>query len=96
MVFLHIHLVEPSKDNVITRHVHGNAQQIGIKGLSIQQDYTYYYNEVDHQHHDSSDNSLSIQTNRWYLNVFFWLMDRVLFSEFNIVKDLDESGTKPE
>ncbi len=37
-----------------------------------------YFNAVDRNDQDSSDYSTSIRTNRWYLRLVFWALDRVL------------------
>ena len=46
----------------------------------IQPDYVKYLNDVDINDHDSADYSVPIRTNRWYLRVFVWLVDRVILS----------------
>ena len=68
--FLHISLVESSKDNIILRHVRGAAQNISITYPPIHKYYTQYYSEVDINDHDSAENTVSIGTSRWYLYVF--------------------------
>jgi hypothetical protein len=71
VMFLHTHLVEASKDNMVRRHVREQAQRIEINGPTIQQDYAQYYSAVDINDHDSAENTVSIRTTRWYLRVFF-------------------------
>ena len=44
-----------------------------------------FFNTVDVNDHDSADYSVSIRMNRWYLRVFLWLVDRVVFSCYLIV-----------
>ena len=85
VTFLHTHLVQHGGDTIVKRHVKGNKQRIDLSAPPIQPDHAKYFNAVDVNDHDSADYSVSIRTNRWYLRVFLWLVDRVIFSCYLIV-----------
>ncbi len=50
-----------------------------------QQDYAVNFNSVDCNDQDRSDYTTSIQTNRWYLRVFFWVLDHIVHVVFVVV-----------
>jgi hypothetical protein len=52
-------------------------------------------NGVDRNDRDSADYTTSIRINRWYLRIFFWVLDRVIFSCYIIAVYLAASGLKP-
>ena len=85
VTFLHTHLVQNHGDITIKRHVKDKKQRVSLKAPPTQTDYVNYFNAVDVNDHDSADCSTSIRTNRWYLRVFLWLVDRVIFSCYLIV-----------
>ena len=85
VTFLHTHLVKNDGDTTVKRHVKGKRQRIKLNAPPIQPEYVKYFNAVDVNDHDSADYSVSIRTNRWYLRVFLWLVDRVVFSCYLIV-----------
>ena len=83
--FVHTNLVNNEGDTTVKRYIKGRMQIIDLNAPSIQPDYAKYFNAVDVNDHDSSEYSISIRTNRWYLRVLFWLVDRVVFSCYLIV-----------
>ena len=85
VTFVHTHLVKPSEETTVKRHVKNKRKRVDIKAPTIQQDYATYFNDVDVNDHDSADYSVSIRTNRWYFRVFLWLADRVIFSCYLII-----------
>ena len=85
VTFLHTHLVQNDGDTTVKRHVKGNRQRIDLNAPPIQPDYSKYFNAVDVNDHDSADYTVSIRTNRWYLRIFLWLVDRVIFACYLIV-----------
>ena len=82
---MHSHLVQNSGNVIIKRHVKNKKNRVDIQAPVIQPDYVTYFNEVDINDYDSADYSVSIRTNRWYLRVFLWLVDRVVFSCYLII-----------
>jgi hypothetical protein len=44
-----------------------------------------YFNAVDRNDRDSADYSTSVRTSRYYLRIFFWVLDRVVHSMYVIV-----------
>ena len=48
-------------------------------------EYEKHFNAVDRNDRDNSDYTCSIRTARWYLSIFFWLLDRAVLSLFIII-----------
>ncbi len=44
-----------------------------------------YFNAVDRNDRDSANNTVTLCTNRWYLHLFFWALDRVIHVLFVVV-----------
>ena len=40
---------------------------------------------MDRNDRDSADYTCSILTNRWYLRIFFWLLDRAIFAMYIVL-----------
>ena len=47
-----------------------------FKVPNAQKSYSKYFNAVDRNDFDSADYTTSLRTNRWYLHIFFWLLNR--------------------
>jgi len=86
-MFLHSAFVGPSKgtNTAVRRHVKGQKQRVHLSAPIVQREYAKHFNAVDRNDRDSSDYTCSIRTARWYLRIFFWLLDRVVLSLFIIV-----------
>ena len=54
-------------------------------GVCAQASYVKYMNGVDRNDRDSSDYSTSFRSNRYYLRLFFWALDRVIHILFHVV-----------
>jgi hypothetical protein len=52
---------------------------------SARRDYAKYFNAVDRNDRDSADYSNSIRTNRYYIRIFCWVLDRVVHTCFAVV-----------
>jgi hypothetical protein len=59
----------------------------------VVEDYAQNYGGVDRKDRDSSDWTTSVRTNRFYLRIFFWLLDATIHLMYNIVIRID---SKPE
>ena len=42
-------------------------------------------NGVDHKDRDTADYSISVKSNRWYMRIFFWLVDNVIHAMYTNV-----------
>ena len=94
VTFLHTNLVQKDGNTTVKRHVKGKKKRVELNAPPIQVDYATYFNAVDINDHDSADYSTSIRTNRWYLRVFLWLVDRVVFSCYLILCHCNKSEWK--
>ena len=77
--------MKSDRNTTVKRHVKGKRKIVDLNAPPIQPDYAQYYNVVDINDRDSAGYSCSIRTCRWYLRVFFWLLDRVVHSCFIIL-----------
>ena len=59
-----------------------------IESPRVQNKYAEHYNAVDKNDRDSADYSTSIRTTRYYLRIFFWILDRVVYTCYVVVCSL--------
>lgn len=78
VMFLHTNNIGPSSGHVAARSSRGKKEQSIIPAPQCQVNYAKHFNAVDRNDRDSSDYTTSLRTNRWYLRVVFWLLDRVM------------------
>lgn len=90
VMFVHTHKVGHSDDVKVKRHVKGKKGRIELQGTESQKDYSQYFNAVDRNDRDSAENSTSIRTSRWYLRLFFWLLDRCVHSVYLVATALQD------
>ena len=88
VLFLHTHAVGPSVGESVRRNTKGADERIEISAPKVQKEYATYYNAVDRNDRDSADYTTSMRTNRWYLRIVFWLLDRVIHCTYVIVIEL--------
>ena len=96
VMFVHTHLVEPIGNNVTKRYVKGKKGRVEIDCPSVVPEYSKFMNGVDRNDRDSRDNSVSIRTNRWYLRIWFWLMDRVCHCTYISVCNIATKGIRED
>ncbi|GFH50228.1 hypothetical protein CTEN210_06704 [Chaetoceros tenuissimus] len=95
VMFLHTKLVGPSVAHQVKRHVKGKQQRVDLSAPSIQKEYAANFNAVDRNDSDSAHHTCSIRTNRWYLRIKFWLLDRVVFSCYILVCEMAQDEACP-
>ena len=95
VAWLHTLEVKPNDGGTTKRKVKGNGRALVVTCPPVQRAYAKNFNGVDMNDRDSATYSTSIRSNRWYLRVFFWLLDRVVFSSFIFACSLAKSGLKP-
>eukprot|EP00956_Cyclotella_meneghiniana_P022924 scaffold43919_cov42-Cyclotella_meneghiniana.AAC.1 len=69
----------------VKRHTKKRAKRDTIEAPRAQQDYSQFFNAVDRNDRDSSDYSTTIRTNRYYLRIFCWALDRIIHALYVIV-----------
>ena len=87
-MFLHTHVVGRSHGFSVKRHVKGEKNRVTLKSTQSQAEYMKYFNAVDRNDRDSSDYSVSQRTHRWFLRLYFFLLDRVIHGCFVVVVSL--------
>ena len=92
VMFIHTHVVGPSVGHEVFRHVKGRKRRVKLAAPKVQKDYMEFYNAVDRNDRDSSDYSTSIKSNRFYLRIFFWLLDRIVLATYLIVIFMAKNG----
>ena len=90
VMFVHTHKIGRSDDVKVKRYVKGKKGRIELQGTESQKDYSVYFNAVDKNDRDSAENSTSLRTSRWYLRLFFWLLDRCIHSAYLVVTSLHD------
>ena len=78
VMFVSTNRVGCSSGIVVKRHVKGQKLRNELDGCMAQQDYIQYFNAVDRNDRDSADYSTTIRTNRYYLRIFCWALDRAV------------------
>jgi hypothetical protein len=74
--------------------VKGQRMRKEIPCPKVQQEYAKYFNGVDKNDRDSSDYTVSLKTNRWYLRYYFYLIDRVVHSMYVLATNIAEQGLR--
>ena len=85
--WLHTLDVEPGTLEAKQRS-RGSSTTAVFDAPPVQKSYSTKFNGVDLSDKDSAKYSTSLRTNRWYLCVFFWLLDRAVHSCFIIATSL--------
>ena len=83
--FLHNSEVGYSDGLSVKRHVKGKKGRVEIDGPKAQAEYVKHFNAADRNDRDSVDYSTSIRTNRYYIRVFCWVLDRVVHTCYAVV-----------
>ena len=76
--FLHTSDIGSSRGLFVKRSSKGASGRRTFKAPNAHKSYSKYFNTIDRNDRDSADCTTSLQTNRWYLGIFFWLLDRVV------------------
>ena len=63
----------------------GKDRRGRIDGPRTQAEYREHFNAVDRNDRDSSDFSTSIRTNRYYIRLLCWCLDRVVHTVYVVV-----------
>ena len=94
--YLHTHKVEPTTESTkVRRYSKSDREHSEINAPPVSSDYSKYMNGVDRMDRDNADWSVSIRTDRWYLRIFFWLLDCVVFGTYLVATNLgDEEWNK--
>ena len=96
VVFLSSNNVGPTSGLSVRRSSKGKAERDTINSPRAQKDYVEFFNAVDKNDRDSADWSTSIRTNRYYLRIFCWALDRVVHTTYVIVCALSDCGVGKE
>lgn len=81
------HVGEVRNGKTTTRRGKNQPEPEVIECPPVQEDYAHNFNAVDISDKDSAIYSCSIRSNRWYLRLFFWCLDKVVFSIFIICRE---------
>jgi hypothetical protein len=84
--FLHNHLVKQNSNEEVLRWDSVTRRRKQIPSHAITKDYALHMNGVDHKDRDTADWTVSVKTNRFYMRIFFWLIDGVLRAMYTILK----------
>ena len=93
--FLHNHLVSSNADQMVKRWCPRRKKKKKISSHQVTADYAYHMNGVDHKDRDTADWTVSLNSNRFYLRIFYWLLDSVLHAMYVVVKAIAMSEDHP-
>ena len=85
VMFLHTHVVEGVGNKTTKRYIKGSRSRVDLPCPAIQEEYKLKMNGVDRRDRDGRDNCTSLRTNRYYLRIWFWVLDGVIFCVFLVV-----------
>jgi len=94
VMFIHTKCVGSSNGYTVQRHQKGSARRITIETPLVRNKYADHYNAVDKNDRDSTDYSTTIRTTRYYLRIFFWILDRVVYTCYVVVCSLANANRK--
>ena len=63
-IILHTYPVSNNGDTIVKRYIKSKRQRVNLIAQAVQPDYAQYFNAVDRNDRGSSDDSLSMRTNR--------------------------------
>jgi hypothetical protein len=95
VMFLHSNTIGRSYDNYVRRHVRGQQNRNVIPAPFSQKHYREFFNAVDINDRDSADYSTSICTNRYYLRMLCWSLDRVVHTCYVVVCECAKADVGP-
>eukprot|EP00557_Chaetoceros_sp_GSL56_P001663 CAMPEP_0176503360 /NCGR_PEP_ID=MMETSP0200_2-20121128/15318_1 /TAXON_ID=947934 /ORGANISM="Chaetoceros sp., Strain GSL56" /LENGTH=239 /DNA_ID=CAMNT_0017902639 /DNA_START=116 /DNA_END=832 /DNA_ORIENTATION=+ len=56
--------------------------------------YSTYYNGVDRKDRDTADWSVVLKSNKWYMNIFYWIIDGVNHAQFITVQSTSKEENR--
>ena len=83
--------VEPFGTHSVKRYSKDSRKREEIPSAKVVSDYGKNYSAVDRIDRDTSDWTVSVQTNRFYLRIEFWLLDTTIHLMYHVAIE-----TKPE
>ena len=95
VMFLHTNTIGRTKDNHVRRHIRGQRDRNVIRAPLSQATYVEWFNAVDRNDRDSADYSTTIRTNRYYIRILCWALDRVLHACYVIVCECAKANIGP-
>ena len=81
---MHNSKVDYSDGLPVKRHVKGKKGRVEIDGPKAQAEYVKYFNAADRNDRDSAGYLTSIRTNRYYIRIICWVLDRVVHTCFAV------------
>ena len=66
-----------------------------IKSHLVTKDYALHMNGVDRKDHDIADWTISLKSNKFYMRIFYWLLDSVLHAMYCVVKAIANDSNHP-
>ena len=92
--FLHNHLVADTEDHTVERWLPRKKRKL-ICSHEVVTDYSYHMNGVDHKDRDTADWTVLLESNRFYLRIFYWLFDGVLHAMYSVIKVVASDKSHP-
>jgi hypothetical protein len=96
VMFLHTTDNGASEGHTVNRSTKGDREHSVLRAPCAQLNYAKQFSAIGRNDRDSADYTTSIQTNRWYLRVSFWALDRVVHVLFVVVLFCARNGIGPD
>jgi hypothetical protein len=89
---LHNHLVEPTGDFTVLRYNKATRKSEPVPAPRILHDYAHHMGGIDHIDRDTADYSVSLKSERFYLRIFYWILNAVIHCNYVIVTLVSKEG----
>ena len=63
-----------------------DRKRMDVNSPAVTAEYAAHYSGVDHKDRDTADWTVSVRGSRFYMRIFFWLLDSVIHAMYCIVK----------
>jgi len=87
-------LAVSDKKGKAKRRTRGNPRAKEFDAPEVQREYAQNFRGVDIADQDGAHWSISLRSCRWYLRIFFWMLERVAHATYIIACHASESGSK--
>ena len=88
---LHNFEISKSKTNVL-RYSPTKKARREVTSPDVIPVYSAYYNGVDRKDRDSADWSVAFKSKKWYLRIFFWILDGLNHAQYITVQSAAKEG----
>jgi hypothetical protein len=95
--FLHNYQVEETVAGLHTvkRWSPADKKRLDVSTPAVTAEYAAHYSGVDHKDRDTADWTVSVRGTRFYMRIFFWVLDGVVHAMYCIIKYVAQDKDHP-